>query len=307
MTAQPDIADIADIDKKSLTPSIDSSGVQKREVRDCVYDLASSLGYLPQAPVNFWESFASRQDEAQPNTVVVADLSNIVKKYRAVDALFWTKSVRLLHPYFVALVRTRADEKCVSFVDELMRHSDLRMSICRSSDSKILSTCLHGAINALQPNTVLEVRYLKESDVFFVIFGDGESGTFSWTDLGIEKFRDSLLPESVLVGENGSSVRLLTIKDDIFNIDADSIRASFDPKHAQRLESVAKQSDEKVGSRIRHVRRSLGLSQKDLGERVGLDQAIISRLERGVHRPRVDTLRRIAKGLDRSISELLPD
>ena len=43
----------------------------------------------------------------------------------------------------------------------------------------------------------------------------------------------------------------------------------------------------------------------ELSRRTGFDQAVISRLERGKHRPRIDTLRRIARALDMTVSQVL--
>ena len=48
---------------------------------------------------------------------------------------------------------------------------------------------------------------------------------------------------------------------------------------------------------IRH-RAALGLSQKQLAERVGTSHSAISRLESGRHRTSVATLVRVAEGLD---------
>jgi ribosome-binding protein aMBF1 (putative translation factor) len=45
-------------------------------------------------------------------------------------------------------------------------------------------------------------------------------------------------------------------------------------------------------------RQELGLSQRELAERVGTTQSAIARLERGGRPPRIDTLLRIADALD---------
>ncbi|MFK7886971.1 MAG: helix-turn-helix domain-containing protein [Gammaproteobacteria bacterium] len=45
-----------------------------------------------------------------------------------------------------------------------------------------------------------------------------------------------------------------------------------------------------IGSIIRRVRRSKGLTQSELGEKVGLRQATISRLEAGEPNTRIETL-----------------
>jgi transcriptional regulator with XRE-family HTH domain len=54
-------------------------------------------------------------------------------------------------------------------------------------------------------------------------------------------------------------------------------------------------------------RVQLGLSQRELADRVGTTQSAIARLERGGRPPRIDTLLRIAEALDCDLTvELKP-
>jgi len=59
---------------------------------------------------------------------------------------------------------------------------------------------------------------------------------------------------------------------------------------AALLASEAEESDQKVGKRVRSARESAGLTQQELSKKTGIEQAIISKLERGSHHQRrVDT------------------
>ena len=62
--------------------------------------------------------------------------------------------------------------------------------------------------------------------------------------------------------------------------------------------------NEKLGKRIRKFRKEKKLSQEVLAERVGLHYTTISRIERGVSNPPVQTINKIAKALKVSLSEL---
>ncbi|MBR6472270.1 MAG: helix-turn-helix domain-containing protein [Firmicutes bacterium] len=53
-----------------------------------------------------------------------------------------------------------------------------------------------------------------------------------------------------------------------------------------------------IGEEVRAARARKGLSQKELSAVTGIDQADISRIERGIANPSVETLYRIAKALD---------
>lgn len=60
-----------------------------------------------------------------------------------------------------------------------------------------------------------------------------------------------------------------------------------------------------LGRLIKQRRRSLGISQEELGFRANLDRTYISGLERGVRNPSFTALMSLAKGFDISVSELL--
>lgn len=60
-----------------------------------------------------------------------------------------------------------------------------------------------------------------------------------------------------------------------------------------------------VGERIRLARRRLGLTQRGLGERLGVSHAAVSDLERGVTRPNLDGLIDVATALCIPVEQLL--
>lgn len=60
-----------------------------------------------------------------------------------------------------------------------------------------------------------------------------------------------------------------------------------------------------LGRAIRTRRMQLGLTQEKLGMRAGLDRTYVSGLERGERNPSLDSLRKVARALQWSPSELL--
>jgi transcriptional regulator with XRE-family HTH domain len=59
-----------------------------------------------------------------------------------------------------------------------------------------------------------------------------------------------------------------------------------------------------LGERIRGLRKEKGLSQEVLGERADLHEKFISQVERGAKNLSLDSLIKIAKGLDVSLEEV---
>ncbi len=65
---------------------------------------------------------------------------------------------------------------------------------------------------------------------------------------------------------------------------------------------------ERVGKRIRHIRRQKGLSQASLADKVGLSQASICQIEQGDRKQVKDSvLERIAEALDVRVDDLVVD
>lgn len=64
-------------------------------------------------------------------------------------------------------------------------------------------------------------------------------------------------------------------------------------------------SDDRLGSLVRKRRDELGLSLRQLGERIGITDTTIMRIESGAIRsPRGDVLRALAEGLDLPLADL---
>ena len=58
------------------------------------------------------------------------------------------------------------------------------------------------------------------------------------------------------------------------------------------------------GIAVRKRRKELGLSQEDLGLRIGLDQGYVSRIEQGQMNITLDTMEEICKVLDVGVAEM---
>lgn len=287
---------------------LDVSGLARSALRESVRTSVRNLGYSV-AEADFWGGAFSgpRRPGPRRGTLVVGDLSRIARQYTAHSSQEWTAVVRGSHPYFVALMRTRRDERWAWLLDDLLRHSDLRMRVCRAgASSGEIQCCVAEAVSALEPDSLLDVRVPPARDRLRVEYADGLAGEVEWDRLGLDEGRRAhLILESATVGSRGKTVELLTREGGLFEIDAAAIRTVLEPGFAAAIEESARRSDASVGERVRTARRAAGLTQAALGQRIGVDQAVISRLERGRHRPRFDTLSRVAEGLGLGVGELL--
>jgi len=60
-----------------------------------------------------------------------------------------------------------------------------------------------------------------------------------------------------------------------------------------------------LAKRLKQIRTRRSLSQTELAQKTRISQPMVSMLESGDAQPKVTTLRRLAKALDVSVSELL--
>jgi transcriptional regulator with XRE-family HTH domain len=63
--------------------------------------------------------------------------------------------------------------------------------------------------------------------------------------------------------------------------------------------------DVQIGARVRNRRKALGLSQTELGHRIGVTFQQVQKYERGVNRISGSTLVRVAKGLETTVGILV--
>lgn len=62
-----------------------------------------------------------------------------------------------------------------------------------------------------------------------------------------------------------------------------------------------------VGERIRYARKNAHLTQEELAIKLGVTQAVIGQYERGIRKPKMDALQRIAEAMGISIYDLVPE
>jgi len=162
-----------------------------------------------------------------------------------------------------------------------------------------------GRNSGIDPDSITNVRIPTRMDGLWIEFADGVSGFVTWRDLNLEKYVNSLILDSVRIDDHGSSIEFDSMNGEVFDIDGLAIKTYLDEDAANRVATWIQRSDLALARRVRAARLKTGLTQRDLGERAGMDQAVISKLERGFHRPRIDTLRRIADALGLTVTDLL--
>jgi len=270
-----------------------------RIIREHLLTLLREAGHPSVSLGSFWSSLASGPDGLPEGVLVLGDLSTIIGRYTRFRPHEWIASTRVKKPYFVGLVRTRMDEESIGDADDLARHSDMRLSLCRDPE-RDFPECLLKAASAMEPRSLIDVRYSPLTRQLWVQFGDGLFGLVLWGALGLQDEVSNLALQTATVGSNGTRAEILTHRGDLFSIDARSLR---DVLAASCLPEAHRRG---VGGRVWSARVKAGMSQKELAHRTGIHQTRISRLERGYHHLRPYTLERVATALGYAMTEFSP-
>ena len=64
---------------------------------------------------------------------------------------------------------------------------------------------------------------------------------------------------------------------------------------------------QKLGKKVRQLRKEAGLSQEKLGELTELDRTYISGIERGMRNPSLRNIEKLAKALKVKVSNIISD
>ena len=65
-------------------------------------------------------------------------------------------------------------------------------------------------------------------------------------------------------------------------------------------------SPQKIGQKLKEVRKKLGLKQTDVAKKAGISVNYYARIERNEENPTLDTMEKIFKALKVKSSEILP-
>ena len=77
-------------------------------------------------------------------------------------------------------------------------------------------------------------------------------------------------------------------------------------ENSQEKSDKTSQSHQTFGERVRELRKTEGLSQKQLAVKSGLHYTYIAGVERGQRNPSLQSIRKIAQGLEVNIAGLFP-
>ena len=151
---------------------------------------------------------------------------------------------------------------------------------------------------------IRSMRYLDESAGFAVRLGNGRAYFLPLGDLFEADSSDVI---NVVQGEDDSYYVATQASGNTFEIPWDDVLYHCEPtyEYYKHRAGSLEQDNLRIGQRIRGVRKRKGLTITALAERAGMKRPNLSRLERGKHRPSLDTLERIAEALGVPVAELV--
>jgi len=135
-------------------------------------------------------------------------------------------------------------------------------------------------------------------------FADGVGGRIPFSELpGIASAADIAelqlpTPYMIVIHNSGGGE---------IEIPWDFARGHADPLYQPAVETVARDGRQALGSRVRQLRESSGLTQAALARLAGISRVTLVRLENGDYSPRFETLAALARALRTPMERLLVD
>jgi len=182
-----------------------------------------------------------------------------------------------------------------------------------------MATRLHSGVSGESQEEILVSLHVDDAEGFrlrsavyspsdeglFIRFVDDLVGFIPVTRImTMESCRRALF-EEVSVFKDGYTLSILLNNGEEYTLDHLALRSLVDEAAQRRVAKYQIGSAEHVGQRIRNARQEKGWTQMEFEQRTGIDQALISKMERGQHYPRVETLERIAAALSISVISLM--
>ena len=300
---------------------LDLSGIQSKrltqEVRDAVL---AQYSHSVRERDGVWGGPAAwihtGTEPADSPALLFAHLSRVAEAVTPVTSMRWLTASRSRPLWVVAFVEGRPDGQHATRIEGVLRSLDGRLSLIPEPRFTPLrrrwaggEEQVRGVLDLLRPDAILEVRTLPAPIRLLVRFGDGRAATLTPEQLGVAGASDELQFLAASPGPGGRTLRIPARsgpEGEGLELDAEAVQALV--QEVGTVEALVPDQagvSVPIGFRIRAARREQGLSQAALGARIGVGQAVISNLERGVHTPRMDTLKRVARGLGISLPELL--
>jgi DNA-binding XRE family transcriptional regulator len=135
-------------------------------------------------------------------------------------------------------------------------------------------------------------------------FADGCRGIIPFADL--PEIKDLSNLESIEL-PNPYTVMLTNRQGGTVELPWDFARHYCDPSYRPRVETVAAAGRQSIGTRIRRLRETAGLTQEELSSRAAIGRVTLVRIEKGEQSPRYETLVALSQALGRPLAELLVD
>jgi len=284
----------------------DASAVRSRS---CRLSVEATLEELSLARAEgTWQSIVSlRRPLPRARTVVVGDLHELTASLSLDDLAAGPSTLS-----YVLLVRTALDRKRLAEPEVALRLNDDRLFVFDLKGAEVradqfrplMQQYFRGFIERLQPDRVRTARFSPVDGVLWLEFGDGLNRAIKWDSLPFARQLD-VTPLSASAREHGQSVQLVDVEGREVDVDAGALRALVDRDHLRLIEGEDGDLRAQVGARLRRLREESGLSQQQVSERGGLAQESLSRIENGRRAPRLETLRKLARGMDMTLPELL--
>lgn len=261
----------------------------------------------PTTPVNFWTNVKFGAGKTYYSVLVFCDFKFLLNERDRLGIHKFVERSRRNNVGYCAVLSTPTERKQVSQIDTTLQTSGCRFLLVEAKSILDRSAVpeIGDFVGRLKPEALFGATYSLADGTLGLHFGDGRFFGIPWKDLPLSQRSPRFLPETAVVKYGGSVLQVVDEAGNEFDIDAEALRAICDPAVQDKIQHENRAVRTQVGETVRARRLAAGFTQQQLSESSGVDQEVISRIEQGHQRPRIDTLQKIASAMGIGVSELL--
>jgi DNA-binding XRE family transcriptional regulator len=251
-----------------------------------------------------WTDFKDIDKEKLKNHLIIMELSkqSLYEEWNRDDLLdLWTHASPFLFIPNVTYVKNELAMHLLAFLDSLGAQI-----FKGSAGKKDLIRNIKKAINR-HPSEV--ITRLKMTDEGLVIdFADGATAIVPFSDIKKLAESDDILWDRISIEGDRSYIHVGIKKNEYAPIPYDVLREYIQSDKGKQKKRYMKErvlTARNLGKRLKSLREETGLTQEQLAKKMKKSRWTLIRIENGEYLPKVADLQKLARGLGKTLDEVL--
>lgn len=280
----------------------EKNGIESKDPGIC---LISKQLTIQKALARYWEGDRLHVFQKLADVVGKSDYGLYILDSKIADIGTWPAPI-LLNPIaksktWVFLLSKLSDASALIYLPERSLFFERKVEALDR-----MFSLLNRLTNPESQRKIVRAAYLDSGRSFVIHMGNGNAYVLKIDELP-EADKSKVI--EYRVGLNQNYLKVKQESGNWFEIPWDDVLHHCEPEYeyykGRQSENLPIDSARRIGERVQQIRQSEGFSVEDLAQRAGLKRPNLSRLEHGKHTPSLETLERVARALNVTVSDIV--